>query len=52
MSLGGSSTPISNAANASNAGAGSHINLSTPAGWAMLYFALSVVILSILFFSV
>lgn len=52
MSLGASSTPISNAAAGSNSGASTHINLSTPAGWAMLYFVVSVIILSIMFFSV
>lgn len=52
MSLGSSSTPISNAASGTNSGASNHINLSTPAGWAMLYFFVSVAILSIMFFSV
>lgn len=44
----GSVSPISDAAS-NKANAGSHINLTTPAGWAMLYFFAAVVILGIMF---
>lgn len=47
----GSVSPISDAASAKD-NAGSHINLSTPAGWAMLYWVAAVVILSLLFLNV
>lgn len=47
----GSVSPISDAASAKQ-DTGSHINLSTPAGWALLYFFASVVILGLLFLNV
>lgn len=47
----GSVSPIQDAASAKDK-AGSHINLSTPAGWALLYFVVACVILGLLFLNV
>ena len=43
-------TPISSAPSAGKAS--SHINLSTPAGWALLYWIIAVGIIAFLFFTV
>lgn len=48
----GNTQPTSTAANSGNGGATSHINLSTPAGWALLYFFASVAIIGLLFLTV
>lgn len=47
----GNVSPLSDASSQQGNASG-HINFSTPAGWAMFYFAASVVILGILFFTV
>lgn len=46
----GNVTPINNGGTSAPSG-GSTFSLSTPAGWAMIYFVASVVILSIMFLS-
>ena len=47
----GSVSPIGDAASAKQ-NPGSHINLGTPSGWALLYFALAVIILAIMFLNI